>query len=81
MGVPPGWVAGWSGPSGHLRMMDCDPHPPCWRDDPQNVLAFCLAFLAQTRPDLAAVAEAWDTLPEALRSGIVAMVKASGGCG
>jgi hypothetical protein len=28
-------------------------------------------------PDLAAVIEAWDRLPEAIRAGIVAMVKAS----
>jgi hypothetical protein len=30
-------------------------------------------------PDLAAVVAAWPTLPEALRAGIVAMVRASGG--
>jgi hypothetical protein len=30
-------------------------------------------------PDLAAVVKAWPTLPEALRAGIVAMVKAAGG--
>jgi len=29
--------------------------------------------------DLRAVVEAWDTLPAAVRAGIVAMVKASGG--
>ena len=28
-------------------------------------------------PDLAALIEAWDRLPEAIRAGIVAMVKAS----
>jgi hypothetical protein len=40
-------------------------------------LAFCLAFLAEKMPDLAAVVEAWPTLPAALRGGIVAMVKAA----
>jgi hypothetical protein len=31
----------------------------------------------QTEPDLAAVIDAWDRLPEAVRAGIVAMVKAA----
>jgi len=31
----------------------------------------------KTDPDLAAVIEAWDRLPEAIRAGIVAMVKAA----
>jgi hypothetical protein len=30
-------------------------------------------------PDLASVVNAWDRLPEAVRAGIVAMVKAAGG--
>ena len=30
-------------------------------------------------PDLAAVVAAWDRLPEAVRAGIVAMVRAAGG--
>ena len=46
-------------------------------NDEPNDLAFCLALLKQTRSDLAAVAEAWDTLPDAVRVGIVAIVKAS----
>jgi hypothetical protein len=33
----------------------------------------------QTDPDLAAVVDAWDRLPEAVRAGIVAMVQAAGG--
>jgi hypothetical protein len=33
----------------------------------------------QTDPDLTAVVDAWHTLPDALRSGIVAMVKAASG--
>jgi hypothetical protein len=36
-----------------------------------------LALLAQKSPDLALVVERWDALPEALRAGIVAMVKAT----
>jgi hypothetical protein len=31
----------------------------------------------QTDPNLAAIIDAWDRLPEAIRAGIVAMVKAS----
>jgi hypothetical protein len=33
----------------------------------------------RTDPDLAAVIDAWDRLPEAVRAGIVAMVKAASG--
>jgi hypothetical protein len=32
---------------------------------------------ASNDPDLAAVIDAWDRLPEAIRAGIVAMVKAA----
>ena len=32
----------------------------------------------QTDPDLAAIVDAWPTLPEPIKAGIVAMVKASG---
>jgi len=42
-------------------------------------LASCLALLAEKQPDLAAVVKAWPDLPEAVRAGIVAMVKASNG--
>jgi hypothetical protein len=38
-----------------------------------------LALLARTSPDLVSVVERWETLPEAVRAGIVAMVKAAGG--
>jgi len=41
------------------------------------VLASCLALFAEKSPDLALIAERWDALPEAVRTGIVAMVKAS----
>ena len=40
-----------------------------------------LAISASLPPDLAAVVEAWPDLPEALRLGIVAMVKAASGQG
>jgi hypothetical protein len=36
-----------------------------------------LALLAQKSPDLALLVERWDALPEAVRTGIVAMVKAT----
>ena len=42
-----------------------------------SVLAECLALLAQNDPDFATVAEAWSDLPEPVRAGIVAMVKAA----
>jgi hypothetical protein len=40
-------------------------------------LASCLALLARKSPELALLAERWDGLAEAVRAGIVAMVKAS----
>jgi len=46
-------------------------------DDAENVLAFCLAFFDRESPDVAAVLRAWSTLPEPVREGILAMVKAS----
>jgi len=40
-------------------------------------LAFCLAFYKQNSPDLAAVIEGWERLPEPIKAGIVAMVQTS----
>jgi hypothetical protein len=40
-------------------------------------LASCLALLGEKSPDLALVVESWDGLPEAIRTGIVAMVRAA----
>src|SRR5438067_11725782 len=40
-------------------------------------LASCLALLAEKSPDLALLVQRWDSLPEAVRAGIVAMVKAA----
>jgi hypothetical protein len=36
-----------------------------------------LALLTQKSPDLAVVVERWEALPEAVRAGIVAMVRAA----
>jgi hypothetical protein len=36
-----------------------------------------LALLAEKSPDLALLVERWDGLPEAVRAGIVAIVKAT----
>ena len=56
------------------------PQPPiasATSDDSRENLASCLALLAKQSPDLALLVEAWDTLPDAVRAGIVAMVKAA----
>jgi hypothetical protein len=42
-------------------------------------LASCLAFLSQRSPELALLVQSWETLPDAVRAGIMAMVKASSG--
>jgi hypothetical protein len=47
--------------------------------DGQEPLGVLLAFLERESPDLAAVVRAWATLPEAIKAGIVAMVKAAAG--
>jgi hypothetical protein len=46
-------------------------------DDSAQDLAFCLALLAKSSPDLAFIVERWNSLPEALRAGIMAMVRAT----
>ena len=40
-------------------------------------LASCLSLLSQKSTDLALLVERWEVLPEVLRAGIVAMVKAA----
>ena len=40
-----------------------------------SVLGACLARIRQVNSDLATVVAAWDTVPEAVRAGILAMVK------
>jgi hypothetical protein len=47
-------------------------------DDLEKNLASCLALLARKSADLALLVERWDALPETVRAGIVAMVKATG---
>jgi hypothetical protein len=50
-------------------------------DNPENDLASCLALLARKSADLALLVARWDALPEAVRAGILAMVKAASGPG
>ena len=45
-------------------------------DEASARLALCLAQTVEKWPDLTAVIETWPDLPEAVRTGIVAMVKA-----
>ena len=45
-------------------------------DNSDSVLASCLAMIRETSPDLACIVAAWHTLPEAVRVGILAMVRA-----
>ena len=55
--------------------------PPEYKGNPshQRSLAHHLPTdTCQTDPDLARIVDAWPTLPEAVRAGIVAMVKAAG---
>ena len=46
-------------------------------DKAENVLPSCLPDSTHNDPDLAAVVKAWPDLPEAVKAGILAMVKAS----
>src|SRR5262249_25074397 len=41
-------------------------------------LVSCLAFLSRVSPDLAFIVERWGELPGTLRTGIIAMIRASG---
>ena len=56
---------------------DVSPDKSSTSEPADDHLASCLALLAEKSPDLAAVVKAWPDLPEAVRAGIVAMVKAS----
>ena len=55
--------------------------PPDTSGDDQKNLAVYLALLAKKSLDLALTVERWDSLPEAVRAGIMAMVRAAGGYG
>ena len=43
---------------------------------PAGVLASCLPKIRQNQPDLASVMASWDSLPKAVKAGILAMVEA-----
>ena len=45
-------------------------------DNTESDLAYYLALLAEKSPDLAIIVASWDTLPDAVKAGIMAMVKA-----
>ena len=47
-------------------------------NDRLSVMAHRLAFLVQESPDVALVIDAWPTLPEAVKAGVIAMVEAAG---
>jgi len=47
--------------------------------DKGEALGRALGQLTPSDPDLAAIVKAWPALPAALKAGILAMVKASGG--
>ena len=51
--------------------------PATTSNNPEIVLASCLALLRQKSADLALLVERWDALPEAVRAGIAAMVRAT----
>ena len=50
---------------------------PRTTDDHESDSASCSALSAAGDPDFALVAKAWPTLPEAVRAGIVAMIRAA----
>lgn len=77
--IIPGEVPEWS------KGTDCK--PVCQNAEPiadkadtdsrENALVGYLAFLQKYKPDLAVVAEAWDLLPDTVKAGFVATVKAA----
>jgi hypothetical protein len=60
------------------RGSDVTPAETSTSEIPDDYLAEYLALLGEKQPDLGAVVKAWPTLPEAVKAGILAMVKASG---
>jgi len=76
--TPPGFEPGMA----DLQSADATTQPIVSTDTSENAsrdLAFCLALLTRKSPDLALLVERWDALPEALRAGIMAMVKVAHG--
>jgi hypothetical protein len=55
------------------RRSDCSESNENWDEFARRVL--CPPTLVESFPDLAVVIDAWGLLPEAVRPGIVAMVK------
>src|SRR5262249_51641636 len=49
---------------------------PSTSEDTENVLAHCLALLTPKYSDLALLVKRWHALPQMVRAGIVAMVRA-----
>jgi hypothetical protein len=77
----------FSHPPSRLRTLDSFLGPSCIPlsipsdndktcESGENKSADYLALLRQKSPDLALVVERWDSLPEAVKAGIIAMVKA-----
>jgi hypothetical protein len=58
---------------------DGAPCPISAYDTPEKSLPSCLPVFPPNDPDLAAVVTAWPTLPDAIRAGILAMVKVARG--
>ena len=76
--APPGFEPGMA----DLQSADASTQPHGTSSTSANDaerLAFCLALLSQKSTDLALLVERWEVLPDALRAGIVAMVKAATG--
>ena len=61
------------------RGSDVTPSATSTSEPADSHLASCLALLAEKSPDLAAVVKAWQDLSEAVKAGILAMVKAGAG--
>ena len=73
--APPGFEPGMA----DLQSATRSTQPVISKDTSANDaerLAFCLALLNQKSPDLALLVERWDVLPDAVRAGIIATVKA-----
>lgn len=70
-------VANAAGLENRCAPISNDNPPHDLEQSTESVLASCLALLEREQPDLAAVVSAWAALPEPIRAGILAMVRAS----